>query len=405
MSATASLLDRWANAILPTYRTPPLAIARGAGSTVWDDDGREYLDFIAGIAVNVLGHAHPAVVEAVSRQVRLLAHASNLYATAPSVELAERLLGLLGRDGRVFFCNSGAEANEAALKLARLTGRTELIAAANSFHGRTMGALSLTGQPDKQAPFEPLVGDVRFVPYGDADALRAAVSERTAAVFLEPIQGEVGVLPAPPGYLAAAREATRAAGALLVLDEVQTGIGRAGAWFAHQETEVAPDIVTVAKGLGGGLPIGACVALGEAATLVRPGLHGSTFGGNPVACAAALAVLDTCAADDLPGRAKAVGAALSAGIADLGHPLVDHVRGAGLLLGIVLTEPAAAHVTTALRVGPGGSDGTGDSPEGDRVLVNAVAPDVIRIAPPLVVKDSEVDRFLAALGNVPRPGS
>ena len=382
-----TLLDRWANAILPTYPTPQLALVRGAGCTVWDEDGRDYLDFVAGIAVSVLGHAHPAIVEAVSRQAGLLAHASNLYATGPSVELAERLLGLLGREGRVFFCNSGAEANEAAIKLSRLTGRTELIAAHGSFHGRTIGALSLTGQPAKRAPFEPLIGDVRFVPYGDIDALRAAVSERTAAVFLEPVQGEGGIVRAPAGYLAGAREVTRAAGALLVLDEVQTGIGRTGAWFAHQETEVAPDIVTLAKGLGGGLPIGACVALGDAASLARPGHHASTFGGNPVACAAALAVLDACASADLPGRAKSLGAALSAGIEDLGHPLVDHVRGAGLLLGIVLTEPVAAHLEAVLRFGAGGT----------RVLVNAVGPDVVRIAPPLVVEESDLDRFLATL--------
>jgi acetylornithine aminotransferase len=382
-----SIVDRWDNAILPTYATPQLALVRGAGSTVWDEDGRDYLDFVAGIAVSVLGHAHPAVVEAVTRQVGLLAHASNLYATGPSVELAERLLALLGRDGRVFFCNSGAEANEAAIKLSRLTGRTELIAAEGSFHGRTIGALSLTGQPAKRTPFEPLISNVRFVPYGDIEALRGAVSDRTAAVFLEPVQGEGGIVPAPDGYLSTARELTRTAGALLVLDEVQTGIGRTGAWFAHQETDVAPDIVTLAKGLGGGLPIGACVALGAAASLTRPGHHASTFGGNPVACAAALAVLDTCAADDLPGRAKSLGASLSAGIADLGHPLIDHVRGTGLLLGIVLTEPAAAHLEAVLRAGIGDT----------RVLVNAVGPDVVRIAPPLIVDETDVDRFLTAL--------
>jgi acetylornithine/N-succinyldiaminopimelate aminotransferase len=381
--STQSLLQRWSATVLPTYAKPRVAIVRGSGCTVWDEDGRDYLDFLSGIAVSALGHAHSAVVEAVSRQAAVLVHASNLYASPPSIELAERLLALLGRDGRAFLCNSGAEANEAAFKLARLTGRPEVVATEGSFHGRTMGALALTGQPAKRAPFEPLPGGVRFVPYGDVEALRSGVSDSTAAVFLEPIQGEGGVVVPPAGYLAAARQVTADRGALLVLDEVQTGIGRTGAWFAHQAAGVAPDIVTLAKGLGGGLPIGACVALGEAATLATPGQHGSTFGGNPVACAAALAVLDTAARDDLPGHAKAIGAQLAAAIEALGHPLVSHVRGAGLLLGIVLMSPAAAAVEGVLR--------------DNGVLVNAVAPDVVRLAPPLVVTDDDLDRFHAAL--------
>jgi acetylornithine aminotransferase len=342
-----------------------------------------YLDLLAGIAVNALGHAHPAVVEAVSRQVATLGHTSNLAISPPAVELAERLLGLFGRPGRVFFCNSGAEANEAAFKLTRRTGRGRLVAAHGGFHGRTMGALALTGQPAKADPFRPLPGEVAFVPFGDVAALAAAVDQDTAAVVLEPVQGEGGVVPAPDGYLAAAAEIARHRDALLVLDEVQTGVGRTGRWFAHQADGVEPDVVTVAKGLGGGLPVGACVAFGPAAELLGPGQHGSTFGGNPVACAAALAVLDTIERDGLLGRAEVLGAALSTGVAGLGHRLVDHVRGRGLLLGIVLAEPVARAAEAALR---------------DRgVLVNAVAADVLRLAPPLVLTDADVEEFLAVL--------
>ncbi len=368
---------------MDTYGTPPLALVRGSGAHVVDADGREYLDLLAGIAVNALGHAHPAVVEAVTRQVSTLGHVSNLAISTPAVQLAERLLALFGRDGRVFLCNSGAEANEAAFKLARRTGRTGMVAATGGFHGRTMGALALTGQPGKADPFRPLPGDVTFVPYGDAAALAAAVDDGTAAVLLEPIQGEGGVVTPAAGYLAAAQDAARAAGALFVLDEVQTGIGRTGTWFAHQPAGLTPDVVTLAKGLGGGLPIGACVAFGDAAGLLGPGQHGSTFGGNPVSCAAALAVLDTIEADGLLERATVVGRALSDGVRGLGHPLVADVRGAGLLLGIVLAQPVAKDAEAALR---------------ERgVLVNAVAPAVLRLAPPLVLTDADVAQFLRVL--------
>ena len=368
---------------MDTYGTPPLALVRGSGAHVVDADGREYLDLLAGIAVNALGHAHPAVVEAVTRQVSTLGHVSNLAISTPAVQLAERLLALFGRDGRVFLCNSGAEANEAVFKLARRTGRTGMVAATGSFHGRTMGALALTGQPGKADPFRPLPGDVTFVPYGDAAALAAAVDDGTAAVLLEPIQGEGGVVTPAAGYLAAAQDAARAAGALFVLDEVQTGIGRTGTWFAHQPAGLTPDVVTLAKGLGGGLPIGACVAFGDAAGLLGPGQHGSTFGGNPVSCAAALAVLDTIEADGLLERATVVGRALSDGVRGLGHPLVADVRGAGLLLGIVLAQPVAKDAEAALR---------------ERgVLVNAVAPAVLRLAPPLVLTDADVAQFLRVL--------
>jgi acetylornithine aminotransferase len=383
-----TLQDRWSAVMMDNYGTPPLSLASGDGAVVTDVDGRTYLDLLGGIAVNVLGHRHPAVIEAVTRQLNTLGHTSNLYATEPGVALAEALVGLLGADAetRVFFCNSGTEANEVAFKLSRLTGRTKLVAAQEAFHGRTMGSLALTGQPTKQAPFEPLPGEVTHVPYGDTDALAAAVTSDTAAVFLEPIMGEGGVVVPPAGYLAAAREITARHGTLLVLDEVQTGIGRTGAFFAHQHNGITPDVVTLAKGLGGGLPIGACLAVGPAAGLLTPGLHGSTFGGNPVCAAAALAVLRTLAADDLIGRAEILGKSLSHGIESLNHSLVDHVRGRGLLRGVVLTAPAAKPVEAAAREAG--------------FLVNAAAPDVIRLAPPLVITEAQIEDFLAALPGV-----
>ena len=388
MSGThTELTQRWQGALMDNYGTPNLSLVRGAGARVWDADGTEYLDFVGGIAVNALGHAHPAIVEAVSRQIATLGHVSNLFVAEPPVALAERLLQLFGRPGRVFFCNSGAEANEGAFKIGRLTGRTHMVATQGGFHGRTMGALALTGQPGKQTPFLPLPGDVTHVPYGDVDALRAAVTEETAFVVIEPIQGENGVVVPPVGYLQAAREITRATGTLLVLDEVQTGIGRTGHWFEHQGHDgVEPDVVTLAKGLGGGLPLGATVAFGEAADLLRPGHHGTTFGGNPVACAAGLAVLDTLAAEGALDQVKRLGERLRDGIEGLKHPLVSHVRGAGLLLGIVLTEPVAAHVQQAAQDAG--------------LLVNAPAPDVVRLMPALIITDAEVDAFLEALPAV-----
>jgi acetylornithine aminotransferase len=383
-SATGEgMLARWSRSLMPSYATPPVTLVRGQGAEVWDDQGRRYLDLVAGIAVNALGHAHPAVVSAVSRQVGRLGHVSNLVANEPAVLLAERLLELTGRQGKVFFCNSGAEANEAAFKLARRTGRGTVVAAEGGFHGRTMGALALTGQPAKRAPFEPLPGVVTFVPYGDEPALRSAVDEGTAAVFLEPVQGEAGVIVPPDGYLAAAGRVAADAGALLVLDEVQTGVGRTGAWFAHQHAGVQPDVMTLAKGLGGGLPIGACLAFGPAADLFQPGQHGTTFGGNPVACAAALAVLDTIARDGLCERVKELGERITAGVDSLGHPLVRGVRGAGLMLGVVLTAPVAAAVERAARE--------------HGLLVNAPAPDVVRLVPPLVLTDGQVEELLSAL--------
>ncbi|MFB7656563.1 MULTISPECIES: acetylornithine transaminase [unclassified Streptomyces] len=386
-AGNAELTERWQGTLMNNYGTPRLPLVRGEGVRLWDADGTEYLDFVGGIAVNALGHAHPAVVEAVSRQIASLGHVSNLFIAEPPVALAERLLQRFGRDGRVYFCNSGAEANEGAFKIGRLTGRPHMVATEGGFHGRTMGALALTGQPGKQEPFRPLPGDVTHVPYGDAQTLAAAVTEETALVVIEPIQGENGVVVPPPGYLKAARAITAATGALLVLDEVQTGVGRTGHWFEYQAHEgVLPDVVTLAKGLGGGLPLGATVAFGRAAELLRPGQHGTTFGGNPVACAAGLAVLDTIADEGLLDNVKRQGERIRGGVEALGHPLVGHVRGAGLLLGIVLTEPLAPQVQQAAQDAG--------------ILVNAPAPDVVRLMPALNLGDDVVDAFLGALPGI-----
>jgi len=313
VTATQRLQARFEAAFMPNYGVPPVALVRGERCQVWDADGNSYTDLIAGIAVSALGHAHPAITEAVTRQVRAIAHTSNLFLHETEVVLAERLLGLLGHDGRVFFANSGTEANEAALKLVRRhqgPSRPVIVAAENSFHGRSMGSLAVTGKAALRQPFGPFGFDVRFVPYGDLAALTSAVTGECAAVILEPCQGEAGVVPPPAGYLRGAREACDAAGALLVLDEIQSGIGRTGAWFACQAAGVVPDVLTLAKGLGGGLPIGACIGIGAAGTALRKGDHGSTFGGNPVACAAALAVLDELAAPGSAERAEHVGTLL-----------------------------------------------------------------------------------------------
>jgi acetylornithine/N-succinyldiaminopimelate aminotransferase len=388
MTRTQKLQERWSAVMMNNYGVPPVALASGDGAVVTDVDGKSYLDLLGGIAVNVLGHGHPAVLDAVTRQMSTLGHTSNFYAAEPGIALAEALVGLLGADAetRVFFCNSGTEANELAFKLSRLTGRTKLVAAQEAFHGRTMGALALTGQPAKQAPFAPLPGDVTHVPYGDANALAAAVDDETAAVFLEPIMGESGIVVPPDGYLAAARDITSGHGALLVLDEVQTGMGRTGMFFAHQHDGITPDVVTLAKGLGGGLPIGACLAVGPAAQLLTPGLHGSTFGGNPICAAAALAVLRVLTGEDLVRRAGVLGKTLHQSIESLHHPLIDHVRGRGLLCGVVLTAPTAKEVEAAARAAG--------------FLVNAAAPDVVRLAPPLIITEHQIDTFVTALPGI-----
>jgi acetylornithine/N-succinyldiaminopimelate aminotransferase len=386
-SESEALRKRFEAAMMGNYGVPPLALARGEGSHVWDADGNRYLDLIAGIAVSALGHAHPAIVEAVTAQVGKVAHTSNLFVHEPGVLLAEKLLSLLHTDARVFFCNSGTEANEAALKVVRRKqgskGRTVFVAADHGFHGRTMGALAVTGKESIRAPFEPFGFEVRWVEYGDAAALANAVDDQVAGVILEPTQGEGGVIPAPAGYLAAARRVCDEAGALLVLDEIQSGIGRTGAWFAHQAEGVTPDVLTLAKGLGGGLPIGACIGFGEAGSALVAGDHGSTFGGNPIACAAALAVLDTIEADGLLENVKTVGETLANGIAAIDHPLLAGVRGSGLWLAAVLTEEKAPQVNNAARQAG--------------FLVNAVQPDAVRLAPPLILTQAEATEFVEAL--------
>ncbi|WP_024877843.1 acetylornithine transaminase [Saccharomonospora piscinae] len=375
---------RWQAAMMNNYGVPQLSLVRGEGATVWDADGRRYLDLTTGIAVNALGHAHPAVVSAVTRQIATIGHTSNLYINEPALALAERLLDLAGAGaGSVLFCNSGAEALETAFKLARRTGRGRVVATEGGFHGRTMGALSLTGQEAKRTPFEPLVPGVAHVPYGDVAALEEAVDGDTAAFVVEPIQGEGGVVVPDDGYLRAAREITTRHGALLVVDEVQTGVGRTGRWFGYQHEDVRPDVVTLAKGLGGGLPLGACLAFGDAANLLEPGQHGTTFGGNPVCCAAGLAVLDTIASNGLLEHTASLGKEIAAGVERLDHPVVRGVRGAGLLLGIALAEPGARAVAAAAQHAG--------------FLVNPVQPDVVRLAPPLIVSRDQAETFLAAL--------
>lgn len=381
------LTKRFEAAFMANYGVPPVALVRGAGARVWDEAGSEYLDLIAGIAVSSLGHAHPALVEAVTAQVATLAHSSNLFVNQPEVELAERLLDLVGAGARIFFANSGTEANECALKLAikyaKANGKSYFVAAENGFHGRSMGALALTGKSSIREPFGPYALDVRFVPYGDADALRAAVTEDCAAVFLEPALGEGGVVPPPEGYFRAARDICTAAGALFVADEIQSAIGRTGTWFAHQHEGVQPDLLTLAKGLGGGLPLGACIGFGPYGELFAKGDHGSTFGGNPVACAAATAVLTTIEKDGLLGNVIEVGGLLKEGISAIEHPLVAGVRGRGLWLGLVTNGPHAAAVQNAAR--------------GAGFLVNAVQPDAVRLAPPLILTPEQARSFLAAL--------
>jgi acetylornithine aminotransferase len=362
---------------------PRRVLVRGEGCYVWDADGFAYLDLLGGLAVNSLGYAHPRLVSAITEQLATLGHISNVFASPPQVMLAERLLELLGSvAGKVFFTNSGAEANEAAFKIARRTGRPTIVAAAGGFHGRTMGALALTGKPSIQEPFTPLPAGVIHVPFGDVDALADVVDDGTAAVVLEPIQGEAGVRLPPVGYLAAAREITQRHGALLVLDEIQTGLGRTGQWFAHTTEGIVPDVITIAKGLGGGFPVGACIGIGPAADLLGSGSHGTTFGGNPVAAAAGLAVIKVIEQDDVLAHVRAMGERLRSGIAERAHPGVSEVRGRGLLIGIDLSAPVATDVAaTAMRAG---------------FIINAIAPETIRLAPPLILAAGHVDEFVDA---------
>lgn len=386
MNATeTSFQERYAASLMNTFGPPRLTLVRGEGAHVWDDQGREYVDLLGGIAVNALGHGHPALVAAITDQLQTLGHVSNFFTSPAQVELAERLVSLLaGGPAKVFLTNSGTEANEAAFKLTRRTGRTHVVAAEGGFHGRTMGALALTSKEAYRAPFAPLPGEVTFVPYGDADALARAVTDETAAVLLEPMQGEAGVVVPPEGYLAAARAAADEHGALLWLDEVQTGMGRTGSWFAHHlpvlGAGVTPDIVTVAKGLGGGFPIGACLGVGAAGELLQPGNHGTTFGGNPVACAAALAVIATIESEGLLEHVTVLGQKIRDGLA--ADPRVAEVRGVGLLIGLdLLSETSAQVAAAALAAG---------------FVVNNPTPARIRLAPPLVLTEDDAAAFLAA---------
>jgi acetylornithine aminotransferase len=386
MPDTETYLDRYSHSMIPVFGRPKAVLTRGEGCYVWDADGKRYLDLLAGIAVNALGHGHPAVVEAICKQAASMIHVSNFFATPPQIELAERLLAVAGapNGSAVFFANSGSEAVEAAIKLSRRTGRTGLVAAEAAFHGRTMGALALTHKPAYREPFAPLVPSVTHVPLNDQAALRAAVSTDTAAVFLESIQGEAGAVAADPWYLQLARELTEATGTLLVIDEVQTGVGRTGTWFAFQHAGIVPDAITVAKGLAGGVPIGALVTFGpDVSGLLTAGQHGSTFGGNPLAVAAGLAVLDTIDKDGLLAHATTVGNHLADSVAALGHPLIVGVRGRGLLRAIVLSADVAAAVADrALSAG---------------FIINAPTADALRLTPPLVVTTEQIDTFVAAL--------
>ena len=383
MTGSAAYLARYQSSLLGVFGTPALVLDHGQGCWVYDVEGRRYLDLIGGIAVNTLGHNHPALVEAITRQAAAAIHVSNFFTTPAQIELAEALLRIAQAPAGsgVFFANSGAEAIEAAIKLARRTGRTALVAADGAFHGRTTGALALTSKAAYRVPFEPLLPGVRHIPFGDVDALDAAVTEETAALFLEPIQGEAGVIPATANYLRAAREITAARGALLILDEIQSGMGRTGTWFAFQAADIVPDAITIAKGLGGGVPIGALLALGpEVATLLQPGGHGSTFGGNPLASAAGLAVINEIERADLRAHAVAVGEHLSERVAALRHPAVTGVRGVGLLRALTLARDIAPAVAAAFR---------------ERgILVNPVAPNALRLAPPLIITTAELDNFV-----------
>ncbi|SDN16616.1 acetylornithine aminotransferase apoenzyme [Actinomyces ruminicola] len=387
--------QRYAGAVMNTFGTPGRVLVRGEGTHVWDADGTEYIDLLAGIAVNCLGHAHPAIVTAVTEQLNTLGHISNLFTSPAQIALAEALDALVFPEARqasrVFLANSGTEANEAAFKIARRHGgadRPRVLALEDAFHGRTMGALALTHKAAYREPFEPLPGGVEFIPAGDVDALRRAMGQDVAALIVEPIQGEAGVRPLPAGYLEAARELTAAAGALLILDEVQTGMGRTGAWMAHHRLApgVQPDVVTLAKGLGGGMPVGATVATGAAAGLLGPGQHGTTFGGNPVAAAAALAVIDTIQTEGLLQRVVELGDRWAAELAAV--PGVAEVRGAGLLRGVGLHEavgPAAEVAADLERRG---------------FIVNPPRPDTLRLAPPFILSDADADAFTATLTDV-----
>ena len=380
-----NLTDRWSVSIQNNYGTPEISLVKGKGVVVTDSDGNQYLDFLAGIATNILGHAHPAVVKAVSEQIATLSHVSNFYAHPNAINLAEKLIQMTGQKyAKVFFCQSGAEANEAALKLSRRTGRIKVVAAQGAFHGRTMGALSLTGQPAKREPFLPLIKGVKHVPYGDIEVMRKAITKKTAMVIIEPIMGEAGVIVPPSDYLKQLRAICDVKGALLVIDAVQTGMGRTGDWFGYEYSGITPDVITLAKGLGGGLPLGAMIAIGTAADLFQPGDHGSTFGGNPVTTAAALATIRFIESKNILSKVEKQGNFLMQELAMI--PGVKEVRGAGLLLGIELETLKAKEIANSLsQLG---------------ILVNAANESTIRIAPALIVTDVQIIKFISCFKKV-----
>ena len=378
-------LGRWDSSLQNNYGKPSIALVKGKGILVTDADGQTYMDFLGGIATSILGHAHPAIVKAVTKQMSILSHVSNFYAHPNAISLAEKLTAMTGdKNAKVFFCQSGAEANEAALKLSRRTGRVRVVAAQGAFHGRTMGALSLTGQPSKREPFLPLIKGIKHVPYGDIDAMRKAISKKTAMVIIEPIMGEAGVIVPPQDYLQQLRQLCDKNGALLVIDAVQTGMGRTGDWFGYEYSGITPDVITLAKGLGGGLPLGAMIALGKAADLFQPGDHGSTFGGNPVTTAAGLAAIDFIESKEILGKVEKQGAHLIQELALI--PGVKEVRGAGLLLGIELESLKASVIADAMR--------------NAGVLVNAANASTIRIAPALIVSDAQITKFISIFKKV-----
>jgi len=384
-----TMINRWKSSVQNNYGTPSIALVKGKGLVVTDADGKQYLDFLGGIATNILGHAHPAIVKAVTKQVSTLSHVSNFYVHPHAVELAEKLAALTGdKSAKVFFCQSGAEANEAALKLSRRTGKVRIVAAQGAFHGRTMGALSLTGQPAKREPFLPLVKGVKHVPFGDIEAMRKAVTKKTAMVIIEPIMGEAGVIVPPTDYLRELRALCDAKGALLVIDAVQTGMGRTGDWFGYEYSGITPDVITLAKGLGGGLPLGAMIALGKAADLFQPGDHGSTFGGNPVTTAAGLAAIKFIETQKILKKVEKQGVYLMQELAVI--PGIAEVRGAGLLLGIELENLKAADIAKALQ--------------NEGVLVNDANPTTIRLAPALIVTDAQLKKFVSIFKKVMSDG-
>ncbi len=384
-----STATKWESVFQKSYGTPSINIVSGSGCYLTADDKRRYLDFIGGIATNVLGHAHPVITKAVRKQIGVLAHVSNLYASPVSLELANKLIEMTGdQDARVFFCNSGAEANEAALKLSRKTGRTRIVSTLGSFHGRTMGALSLTGQAAKRDLFAPIIEKVKYVPYGDIAAMRKAITKKTAMVIVEPIQGENGVITPPAGYLKEIREICDSTGTLFVIDAIQTGMGRTGFWFGYEHEEIKPDVITLAKGIGGGLPLGAMIALGSAAKLFQPGEHGSTFGGNPVSCAAGIAAIAEIEKRSLNEKALELGEYLKTKLLEIAG--VSEVRGRGLLIGIGLDKPWAKEIANFLLA--------------KGVLVNAPNDLTIRLAPPLIVTKKDCDKFIKIFNEVMQNG-